>query len=257
MDYAQDKDSLLVKPYDKCTLPLIAHIAAGFVGFVLGFGVLWLFYRLVVMAIIGALLVVPAAIYANINMAKKRRLRRLLGQFRSMLESLVVSLQAGSADLNAFTHALDDMVLMYSEHSDIAKEAQLIITKFASRISIGESLTDFGKRCGLEDVKLFASVYSQIERKADKTSEIVIRTQKILADKIEIEEEIQTLVSGALNEINIIVMMPVFIVGVMGFMGGELMQGLFTPIGRVIATVSILMFIGAYLLGRKLVNIKV
>jgi hypothetical protein len=43
----------------------------------------------------------------------------------------------------------------------------------------------------------------------------------------------------------------------MGYMGGELMEGLFTPAGRVAATVSIFIFVGAFALGKKITNIKV
>jgi len=253
----QDRNKLLVLPYDKCTLPFIAHIGAAILGYGIGFGVFWLFYRSTFLASIIAGILVPVAIVLNINLAKKRRLNRLLGQFRSLLESLVVSLQAGSTDLDAFIHALEDMQLMYSEYSDIAKEVHLIVIKFSNRISIGESLMDLADRCGIEDIKLFAAVYQLIEGKGDKTREIVIRTQKILSDKIEIETEIKTLASGALMEINIIAVVPILIVAVMGFMGGDLMSGLFTTAGRVVSTISIMIFVGAYLLGRKLASIKV
>ncbi|MCL1935763.1 MAG: hypothetical protein FWF57_05245 [Defluviitaleaceae bacterium] len=249
--------NFFVKPYNKTALPLIAHIVAGVFGYAIFFGVLWLFYRSIILSTIIAIFMVPMAIVLNINMAKAKRLKKLMGQFKSLLESLVVSLQAGSTDLDAFINALEDMRLMYSEQSDIAKEVNLIIVKFSNRETIGEALEDFAKRSGLQDIILFANVYKLIEGKGDKTSEIVIRTQRILSDKIEIETEIKTLASGALMEINIIALVPILIVAVMGFMGGDLMSSLFTPVGNVVATIAIGIFIGAYALGRKLANIKV
>jgi tight adherence protein B len=254
MDYT--KSDFYVLPYEKSALSPVAHIVAGIVGYAVGFAIIWLFYRQTMFAVFAAAVFVPVGILANIGGAKKKRLNNLLRQFQNFLDSLVVSLQSGKTDLGAMESAINDLEFMYSAKADIVKEVKLIVGKFGNRSSIGEALVDFGERCGLPDVKIFAEVYSAIEGKGSKTSEIVTRTQKILSDKIDIQSEIKTIISGAVMELNIITVVPVIIVAVMGFMGGELMEGLFTPTGHVIATIAIGIFIGAYLLGRKLTNIK-
>jgi tight adherence protein B len=170
---------------------------------------------------------------------------------------MVVSLQAGSTDLNALKHAYEDMKVMYSEDADIVKEANMIIKKFANHQSIGEAFMDFGKRTDLEDIKLFASVYASVEGKGDNTRDIVTRTQKVLSDKIEIEAEIKTIAAGPEFEINILMIVPVLIVAAMGFMGGDMMAGLFTPVGRVVTTICIGIFASAYFLAKKLTAIKI
>lgn len=251
------RSDLFVVPYDKCALPVLAHVLAGIVGYAVGFVVLWLFYHIMPLAVIGSVLMVPIAIGLNISSSKEKRLTKLLGQFQSFLESLVVSLQAGGTDLSSLESAIEDLSLMYTDRADIVKETRLIVQKFNNHMSIGEAFMEFAERCGLEDVKLFAAVYRSVEGKGEKTRDIVIRTQKILSDKIEIQAEIKTLSSGAIMEINIIVLIPLLIVAVMGYMGGELMQGLFTPIGHVVATVALAIFAGAYVLGKKIANIKV
>ena len=248
---------LFVLPYKKSALPVYMHVFAGIIGYAAGFAVLWLFYRQIVFAIIGAMAFVPAIIVMNIGAAKKKRLNNLLRQFQNFLDSLVVSLQAGKTDLGAMESAIGDLELMYSPKADIVKEIKLIVKKFGNRQSIGEALTDFAERSGLEDIGIFAEIYTAVEGKGAKTREIVVRTQKILSDKIEIEAEIKTIISSAVMELNIISIIPILIVAIMGFMGGEMMEGLFTPTGHVIATIAILIFVGAYLLGRKLANIKI
>ena len=249
---------LFVEPYDQCTLTAFAHVISGIIGYAAGFLVLWLFYHQLIFSLFAALAFVPAAIVMRIGAAKKKRMTNLLRQFQNFLDSLVVSLQSGRTELGSIESASEDLALMYSEKADIVKEARLIVQKFNNRQKIGEALTDFAERCGLEDIKVFAEVYSAIEGKGEKTREIVARTQKILADKIEIEAEIKTIISGAANELNIIVVIPVIMVAIMGFMGGELMAGLFTTIGgHIVATISIIIFIGAYFLGKKMSNIDV
>jgi tight adherence protein B len=252
-----DADSLVIKPYNECTVPRIIRLVIGIAAYIVTAGVLWLFYQIVIPAIIFAIPVIPVAMGISVSVLKANRLNRLLRQFQSMLESLTVSLQAGNTELNAFLHAYDDMKLMYTADSDIAKETNLIIAKFKHGISLGEALADFAGRCGIEDVKLFAAVYASVEGKGDKAREIVTRTQKILSDKISIQSEIKTLSSGAVMEINIMIAVPVLIVAVMGFMGGELMEGLFTPAGRVASTIAIIIFIAAYFIGTRIANIKV
>lgn len=248
---------MFVAPYDRCTVPKIARLAIGLLAYLVAIVVFWLFYRHVQVAIILALPVIPMAINISVTVFKRRRIQRLLRQFQSMLESLTVSLQAGNTELGAFENAYEDMTLMYSDESDIAKETRLIIAKFSHGISIGEALMDFALRSGIEDIKLFATVFLSVEGKGDKAREIVTRTQKVLSDKISIQAEIQTLASGALMEINIMVVIPVLIVAAMGFMGGELMIGLFTIPGRIATTIAIAVFIWAYFMGRKIADIKV
>ena len=251
-----DKIDLNIPPYNRFAAHPIFHFFAAVIGACIGFAVFWFFYQVTLIAVIGAIVVMPIAVNINIKRTKQQRLQRLLTQFKDMLESLVVALQAGVVDLAAFEHALSAMRMTYSDSADIVKELNLIIEKFKNRVSLGEGLTDFANRCTLEDVRLFATVYSSIEGKADKTQDIVERAQKVLSDKISIQAEIKTLSSGAVMEINIMVFMPVLIVAVMGFMGGELMEALFSGLGHVAATVAILIFAGAYALGRRIVNIK-
>ena len=252
-----EERDFLVTPYDKSTLPFFAYIFVAILGYVAAFGILWLFYRMVVLAAFGAVIVIPIAISASVASSKKKRLARLLGQFQNLLESLVVSLQSGGTDLSAFKNAKADMELMYTENADIVKETGAIIAKFENGTSIGEALTDLARRTELEDIKLFATIYSSVEGKGDKTSEIVIRTQKVLSDKIAIQAEIQTLSAGAIMEINIMIFIPVLVVAVMGFMGGDMMEGLFTVPGRIASTFAICIFAGAYVLGKKMTSIDI
>lgn len=244
-------------PYNKSSISFFKHLIAGAVGYVGGFTICWLFYRDATFAAIFASIFIPGTIIYNIKSSKKKRLQKVLLQFQSLLESMVVSLQSGSTDLNALQHAYEDMKIMYSPDSDIAKETNLIIKKFANRQSIGEAFTDFGERTGLEDIKLFASVYYSVEGKGDNTRDIVMRTQKILSDKIEIQAEIKTIAAGPTFEINILIIVPVLIVTVMGFMGGDMMSALFTPAGRFVTTICIFIFVGAYFLAKKMTGIKV
>jgi tight adherence protein B len=201
------ENDMMVAPYDKSMLPIPWRIAIGILAYIIGIGVFWLFYQLVLLSVILALPIIPVAMNISVSTSKTMRLRKLLRQFQSMLESLTVSLQAGNTELNAFEHAYEDMKLMYSEDSDIARETALIVAKFKHGISIGEALTDFANRSGIEDIKLFATVFLSVEGKGDKAREIVTRTQKVLSDKISIQAEIQTLSSGAVMEINIMVIM--------------------------------------------------
>lgn len=48
-----------------------------------------------------------------------------------------------------------------------------------------------------------ASIYATIEGKSSRADEIVRETQQIIADKMEIEMEIDTLMTAAKSEVNI------------------------------------------------------
>lgn len=65
----------------------------------------------------------------------------------------------------------------------------------------------------------FANVFEVCNRQGSDLKRIVSETRDILNDKIEIEMEIETMVSGNKNELNIMMVMPVVVVLSLSAMG--------------------------------------
>ena len=119
----------------------------------------------------------------------------------------------------------------------ILVELDGIIAKFHNAVPLSQAFADFAQRSGLEDVASFASIYATIEGKSSRADEIIRETQQIIADKMEIEMEIDTLMTAAKSEVNIMLFMPLVILGVIGYAGAGFMDAIYTTdAGRAVAT---------------------
>lgn len=233
------------------------HVIAFAVGLLAGFAILFIFYQIVVLAIFGGVIFGVVNIFAAAQRAIVKRKKKLRVQFFDMLEAMSVAMRAGNPPLKALESAREDLSLIYSESSDIITEIDLIIGKFNSAVPLSETFADFAQRSELEDINSFASIYATIEGKSSRTDEIVRETQQIIADKMEIEMEVDTMMTAAKNQGNIMLVMPLVILAMIGYMGAGFMDALYTTaVGRVIATVGLIIFIISFILMRKLSNIK-
>ena len=239
-----------------CLLP--DYLINFIIGAIVGSVILFAFYKIPLLSMVGALIAGIANIFMGIQRAKRKRLRNLRVQFYDLLEAMNVSLRAGNQLLKSLMSARKDLELIYSENSDIIIELDLILNQFRNNVPMSEGFNDFAQRCGLEDVESFASIYSTIEGKAERADEIVRETQQIISEKMRIEMEIETLMTAAKSEAMIMLFLAVFILLVIGYAGAGFMDSLYQPgVGRLVATGGLTVFIISYFLMRKFSDIEV
>ena len=257
-NHTESERVLNIPDYTQSPSTLINHIVAFFAGFAAGFAVLFVFYKLVVLSILGGVIVGVINIFASARAAVTMRLQQLRLQFFDMLEAMSVAMRAGNPVLKALESARNDLVLIYSEKSDIIVELDIIVARFHNAVPLSKGFMDFAERSGLEDVASFASIYATIEGKSSRADEIVRETQQIISDKMEIEMEIDTLMTAAKNEVNIMLFMPLVILLVIGYAGAGFMDSIYTTLaGRLVATGGLVMFIISFLMARKFSSVQI
>lgn len=250
--------SAAVPDYTVSPSTLFDHIASFFIGFAAGFVVLFIFYKVIPLAVLGGEITGTVYIFVAEQAAIQKRLKKLRVQFYDLLEAMSVAMRAGNPVLKALESAREDLTLIYPGNSDILVELDVIIKKFYNAIPLSESFADFARRSGLEDVASFASIYATIEGKSSRADEIVRETQQIIADKMEIEMEIDTLMTAAKSEVNIMLFMPLVILAVIGYAGAGFMDAIYTePLGRVVATGGLIVFIISFIMARKFSNVEI
>ena len=250
--------SAAVPDYTVSPSTLFDHIASFFIGFAAGFVVLFIFYKVIPLAVLGGAITGTVYIFVAEQVAIQKRLKKLRVQFYDLLEAMSVAMRAGNPVLKALESAREDLTLIYPGDSDILVELDVIIKKFYNAIPLSESFADFARRSGLEDVASFASIYATIEGKSSRADEIVRETQQIIADKMEIEMEIDTLMTAAKSEVNIMLFMPLVILAVIGYAGAGFMDAIYTePLGRVVATGGLIVFIISFIMARKFSNVEI
>ena len=248
---------IVIPDYTVSPAKLLDHILAYFIGFAVAFGVIFIFYQILVLSIIAGALFGIIFIFTSAQGKIKKRKIKLRVQFFDLLEAMSVSMRAGNPPLKALESAREDLSLIYTQDSDILIELEIIIAKFNNAVPLSEIFFDFGRRSGIEDINSFASIYATIEGKSSRADEIVRETQQIIADKMEIEMEIDTLMTAAKSEVNIMLFMPLVILGVVGYAGAGFMDAIYTTtMGRLVATAGLVVFIISFIMARKFSNVK-
>jgi len=243
--------------YKKSQSALIDHAIAFISGCIVGFLVLFVFYNFFVVSVIGGMTLGVINIFVSMHSSITKRLVQLRIQFFDLLEAMSVAMRAGSPMLGSLKSAREDLLLIYPETGDIITELDIIIGKFNNAVPLSESFSNLAIRSGLEDISSFASIYATIEGKSGRADEIIREIQQIISDKMEIEMEIDTLMTAAKSEVNIMLMMPLVILGIIGYAGAGFMDAIYTTaIGRVVSTGGLTVFILSYILARKFSNVK-
>lgn len=242
--------------YHVYQMKLSDRVLAALLGFAVGAVVVYVFFRSLFMAVIaGILLVFPAQNFYR-EYRRKKRQQNLLLQFKDLLESLASSYSAGQNTQGAFRDAKADMISIYGDGADIVEEVDQIINGMANAVTAEEMLFNFAARSGLDDVESFANVFAVSNRQGSNLNQVIADSREIINDKIEIEMEIETMLQGNKNELNIMILMPLVIVASLSGLGTMTIASN-TPQNVVVKLVCIGVFAAAYLMGRKLVDIKV
>ena len=254
----QSANSSALPDYTRSGKGTMDSVLAFLVGFLGGFAVLYIFYKWLPAAVVGGVAAGTVNIFAAEQGALRKRKIKLREQFFDLLQAMSVAMRAGNPVLKALESAREDLSLIYPERSDILVELDGIIGKFHNAVPLSQAFSDFARRSGLEDVASFASIYATIEGKSSRADEIIRETQQIIADKMEIEMEIDTLMTAAKSEVNIMLFMPLVILGVIGYAGAGFMDAIYTTaVGRIVATGGLVVFIISFVMARKFSNVKI
>ena len=186
-----------------------------------------------------------------------KRQRMLKNQFRDMLEAISTSISAGNNVTDAFRSAYEDLKIQYEEDAFILKELEIILSGMNNNVDLVDLLQDFGARSGCEDIASFANVFKICYEKGGNIKETIRTTHDILSDKMEITEDIETIVTSNKTEQKIMVAMPIALIGVIKMMSPEFAANYTTLSGVISTTVAVILFVAAYYIGKIVLDIKI
>ena len=218
----------------------------------------YIFYQKVIVSALFALFAVKYP-----KMKKKQiieaRQKKLSLQFKDMLYSLSSAVGAGNSVESAVSVALEDMKQQYNDPKVfIIQELELMRVRLQMNRTIEEVFNDFAERSHIEDVQTFANIFQIAKRTGGNLIDIIRNTTQIIADKIEISQEIDTMLSGQQMEQKVLTVMPFALVLFLTKSSGDFMKPIFTtPIGFVIATVSLVVILVANIWSKKIASIKI
>ena len=226
------------------------------VGIAAGVIVGWVFYERLIAMVLFAVICAAAAVPVWRNNRIQKQQDTILHQFLSMLESLSSSLGSGSNVFDAFVRASEDVRNRYTDESFIAKEMEIINDGYSNMsLSYEALLKDFGERSCQEDIQDFANVFETCNAVGGDIREVIKNTYQVLNDKISIKLDIKTMVTSQKTEQNAMLVMPVIFVFLLKKMGSDIID-LRSTTGMITTTVALALFVIAYFLSKKILNIK-
>lgn len=185
-----------------------------------------------------------------------RRQKELRNQFADMLEALATSLSAGKNVNDSFQGIYSDMKIQYGKNAYIVYEIQVILAGVNNNIPIEDLLMHFGRRSGVKDIENFAQVFSTAFRKGGNLKDIIQNTHEIIHDKMSIEMDIESVVASNKMEQNIMIVLPVLLVGFIKMTSPEFASNFASGSGIIATTIAIGCFVAAYFIGQKILDIK-
>lgn len=191
------------------------------------------------------------------ELASKRQ-QELTLQFKDMVLSLSANQKAGYSVENAVREAYRDMVMLHGRDSPICRELIFLIKGLDNNIVLEELLYNLGIRSHIPDIMQFAEVFLIAKRNGGNMTEILAETAGTIEQKIEVDKEIQVLISSKQMEQKIMNMVPFLIIFYINVTSEGFFDVLYhNPVGIGVMTICLIVYFAAFRMSRKIVEIQV
>lgn len=188
--------------------------------------------------------------------AGKRRKYILEQQFQETLLSIQTNLQSGYSMENAFLESRAYVVSVYGKSCDMGKELMWIQKGLANGDSLEHLLWDMGKRCpesGLED---FANIYAIACKTGSGWTEVITKIIAGICQRMEVKQEIETLIHGKKVESRFMSIIPFFILIYMDVTSKGYFDVLYhNPAGVIIMTICMAAYVFAFYMSERTTDI--
>jgi tight adherence protein B len=189
----------------------------------------------------------------------RERKRELNIQFKDMLYALSSSLSAGNPVEMAFRQLQADLSIIYPDsNAAIIREARLINMKLQMNVPVEAALDSFAVRSGIEDIMNFADVFRISKRAGANMVDVIRNTTNIINDRIEIAQEIETMLAERKFEQKVLYILPPGMIALLSFAASDYMEPMFsTTAGYVVMSAAIGLIILAFFISARINNINV
>ena len=203
-------------------------------------GTAWIYYR----SWVAVILLIPAGVWYYIQLLDeciKRKEQEFLVQFKELVQTFSSLLNTG-----------------YSDDAAILRELEIMVRQIRVQVPVEQAVEELSERTKLPDVESFAGVFVTAKRSGGNLMSIIRNTADQIGDKIDVKREIDTILAAKKYEFQVMSVIPFGIVLYMTVSFPEFMGNLYGNIaGRGVMTGCLIIYLGAYGLGRKIIEIEV
>lgn len=188
----------------------------------------------------------------------KKRQHTFRLQFKEAIQSLSAGLNVGYSVENALREACKELRGMYRKDEIILRELTYMIRQLQMNVTAESALQEFAARTQDEDVQTFVTVFNLAKRSGGDTLEIIRSAVRQMGEKIDVEREVQTVISAKKMEFRIMTAIPFAMIVYLRISFPELLGVLYgNPAGIVIMSVCLVIYLATYEMGKRIVEIEV
>lgn len=243
--------------YEVYRLSFIEYLLYGIIYLFLSAIISFLFYDSFIPVIIIAPFIIIYYKYISNFLCEKRK-NSLILEFRDMLHSISASLNSGYSIENTIKEAYTEMVILYGRNSYICNELDLMLKKLAINIPIEKIFSDFSIRSQCNDILMFSQILTIAKRNGGDLITIIKSSSQTIAEKIDINREIATVLSSRKYEQNIMSLMPVVIMSYIRLSSDEFFEPVYHNItGILIMSLCLILYLLAIVIGLKFSAVKI
>lgn len=235
--------------------PLETLLLSG-AGLILGIAINLLFFRQ-----IAALILIPPCLFIVIRAGKKSKADKVLQSlhyhFKDAVSSIHTALRAGYSLENAIAEAYREVREMYSETDILVRELYAMCNRLKLKEPVEKLFYDLGERSGIEDIRMFAEVIIIAKRTGGNLDAILQTIWLTLCGKIDTKQEIDAAIAAKKFEQAIMSIMPAAIIAYMQMSFGDMIMVMYqSAFGHLVMGSCLAVYITAFVIGRRIVNVK-
>ena len=175
---------------------------------------------------------------------KRKERQQLALQFKDAMTAVSFALNAGYSVENSFKEALEELKMLYGRNAVIVKSFSEIATRIHNNENIENVLKDFARKSDVEEIQYFSEIFGYAKRSGGDMITIIKDTTSLIREKIELDSEIKTIISGKKQE-----------QGIMSIMPFAMLYG--NIAGRIFMSVCLIVVIVADYIAKRIVNIEI
>lgn len=194
---------------------------------------------------------------------KKRQLLRkrrqcLHYQFKDALNAINAGISAGLSLENAVMEAGKDLNRIYGAEKEMPGEFAYMTAQMRVSVPVEKLFYDLGNRSQVEDIRNFSEILAQSKRMGGNMRETIQNCVGIMEEKIDVKKEIDAMLAARKMEQNLMSLMPAGIIIYMHIASPGFLDVLYhNPLGMAVMTACLILYICAFIWGRRIVEIEV
>ena len=179
-------------------------------------------------------------------------------EFRAVMAGLYSLTAAGDSLERALRETREDMRRLEDRYPCLLPAFDRICIRMDQNVPADRAFYEFAAGSGSEEILQFARVLSVAARSGGSLSEIIRQTSETMALRMDVNEEIETAVSGRKGEFYVMMAVPPGILLYMNLCSPDYMTILYhTLIGRGVMVLAIALYLLAVRLGKRILDIRV